>query len=53
MKKKKGASLAYVIVVLAIIATIGTAIVSLSLANYKAIIVDSKKLKIYICQNQG
>lgn len=42
-KKRKGVTLAYVIVVLAIIATIGTAIVSLSLANYKAMIVHGKK----------
>lgn len=53
MKKKKGASLAYVIVVLAIIATIGTAIVSLSLANYKAIIVDSKKTKNLYMSESG
>lgn len=53
MKKKKGASLAYVIVVLAIIATIGTAIVSLSLANYKAIIVDSKKTQNLYMSESG
>ena len=53
MKKKKGASLAYVIVVLAIIATIGTAIVSLSLANYRAIIVDSKKTQNLYMSESG
>lgn len=53
MRKKKGASLAYVIVVLAIVATIGTAIVSLSLSNYKAIIVESKKTQNLYMSESG
>lgn len=53
IKKKKGASLAYVIVVLAIVATIGTAIVSLSLSNYKAIIVESKKTQNLYMSESG
>lgn len=52
-KKKKGATLAYVIVVLAIVAVIGTAIVSLSLSNYKAIIVDSKKTENLYMSESG
>ena len=51
--KKKGATLAYVIVVLAIVATIGTAIVALSLSNYKAIIVHGKKTENLYMSESG
>ena len=50
---KKGATLAYVIVVLAIVATIGTAIVALSLSNYKAIIVHGKKTENLYMSESG
>ncbi|EJT5937662.1 hypothetical protein N2W52_002463 [Clostridium perfringens] len=52
-KKRKGATLAYVIVVLAIIAVIGTAIVSLSLTNYKAMIVHGKKTQNLYMSESG
>ncbi|EJT5939414.1 TPA: hypothetical protein ACOTFX_000813 [Clostridium perfringens] len=52
-EKRKGATLAYVIVVLAIIAVIGTAIVSLSLTNYKAMIVHSKKTQNLYMSESG
>jgi len=53
VKKRKGATLAYVIVVLAIIAVIGTAIVSLSLTNYKAMIVHGKKTQNLYMSESG
>ena len=52
-EKRKGATLAYVIVVLAIIAVIGTAIVSLSLTNYKAMIVHGKKTQNLYMSESG
>ena len=52
-KKRKGATLAYVIVVLAIISVIGTAIVSLSLTNYKAMIVHGKKTQNLYMSESG
>ncbi|MDK0552902.1 hypothetical protein P6P37_08865 [Clostridium perfringens] len=52
-KKRKGATLAYVILVLAIIAVIGTAIVSLSLTNYKAMIVHGKKTQNLYMSESG
>ena len=52
-KKRKGATLAYVIVVLAIIAVIGTAIVSLSLTNYKAMFVHGKKTQNLYMSESG
>ncbi|EHK2442121.1 hypothetical protein KCL46_002162 [Clostridium perfringens] len=52
-KKRKGATLAYVIVVLAIIVVIGTAIVSLSLTNYKAMIVHGKKTQNLYMSESG
>ena len=52
-EKRKGATLAYAIVVLAIIAVIGTAIVSLSLTNYKAMIVHGKKTQNLYMSESG
>lgn len=53
MRKKKGATLAYVIVVLAIVAIIGTAIVSLALTNYKSIILNGKRTENLYMSESG
>lgn len=52
-RKKRGATLAYVIVVLAIVATIGTAIVSLSLVNYKTTILETKRTENLYMSESG
>ncbi|WP_300350576.1 type II secretion system protein [Clostridium sp.] len=51
--KKRGATLAYVIVVLAIVSVIGTAIVSLSLVNYKTTILETKRTENLYMSESG
>ncbi|MGG5462959.1 type II secretion system protein [Clostridium sp. B9] len=52
-RKKSGATLAYVIVVLAIVSVIGTAIVSLSLVNYKTTILETKRTENLYMSESG
>lgn len=52
-RKKSGATLAYVIVVLSIVSVIGTAIVSLSLVNYKTTILETKRTENLYMSESG